>query len=671
MDKFQDPRIFVTTSGLDFGKNLVSESSPSSLSSSHTWNGILPQLNRSHQQLRKLSEWGIEALKDNSPTVVPQEQFESQEHFFDYDYRNEFDSPPLMESKWEKQVDLVFSQVPYEDSNSFVDEFQYEIITSQLLTDSSVSSYRLIQGQKSILDFHKRSEGLIRDTRKKVPTKYGKLYISGKKFFLQKTVPYLTTLFFTRKALRKMLFKRHLKRSSIMTVFLIALYLALQQEFFYTKYSKYTSLINLKQLTSSLRSLDKLLYRYNLIHKEFTVYRPIAIAQQHGLDVDNSRDLALVEELLSSTLAQMYHQLRIVTNAVLPVINSSQLTNYTGIYGVNLLELYHSIWNPHALGLNEKFERVQQLKKFLLCCLLSVNDSIPLKDSKVTNMLRKLFPDYEPRICTDFEKFQLISMKLHELNQCINTISPVLYYYKSLFYSFPSFHAEKTDMSSKSENETVSRTIFKLVELEKHLTFQDGISDELNDHVLSELHNILKLWNNPRPKKNHALSHRGPEPPKIVGQRVVSGGFNLEVVKTTKKQDSVVYSSVPKLDSLIDVTEIDETTSDVEKDDEEIFYDHGNDHGNDHDDSFTGKNFSKFTDEQLRYELNQRIMKLALENKKSRDSLRKKKSLELMTEKKQIDKLQGRPVVTNKDTFNSEESIPVLFELKQYLDANK
>ncbi|CDO94172.1 unnamed protein product [Kluyveromyces dobzhanskii CBS 2104] len=666
MDIFQGVPLQLQIPRVELPKINSAESTPSTMSSSQTWSNVRPQVPISYQQLRKLSEWGIEALKDTSPTVVGQDRFESQDMLIDNDYRNEFFTQDD-DSIWVKHATSIMRQLPYSDMEIFVDEFQYEVISSQLLTSSIASHYQLFNVQKSILNFNKESSLSIQTHRgTTVPTKYGQLFVSGKKFYLQRTVPYVFTILLARKSFRKMLYKRHLKRSSVMSILMISVYLALQQEFFHVKYSKYTALLNLRQMNTALQTLDKLIYRYHLTYKELTIYKPISLAQSHGLAIEENRTLALITDILTCTVDQLFYKIKLAASNILPVINANQLTDYTTVYNLDLQHLYQMTHTSEALNLSEKIERLQCIKKFFLCCLLSINYSSPLKNCVSGIVLKRIFPDYHEAKTSDIDRFQMISKELNTLTTSTSSFLPILHHYKHMLFSIHRNTAEKDEPDSKET--IITQTLSRLSELQRHLIKYDKTSAELSSHILNELDEITKAWVHIETDKE--ISPEQIKIPKYThrpsNQRVVSGGLNLDIVKTNR-DNPVVLDSFPKLTSLVDVLEVDETGSDIEKDHEELVY------GTETDQAISSSSdskFSRFTDNQLRHELNQRILNLANENKKSRENLRKQKSFELMNRKIENQK-KGRPLADCNRVFNSEESIPVLFELKQYLNRNE
>ncbi|KAL2709150.1 Inheritance of peroxisomes protein 2 [Kluyveromyces marxianus] len=674
MDIFQGVPFYGQHTSVDFTKMSSSASTPCSISSSNTWSHVRPQIATNYQQLRKLSEWGIEALQDTSPTVVGQERFDSNDVFIDDDYRKDFQFDFQEDTKWEKQVELIMKQLPYGNMDTFIDEFQYEIISSQQLTNSFGSNKYLFNAQKSIMNFTKENDTSLRNNKSKtIPTKYGQLLISGKKYFLQRSVPYIFTMLFVRKTLRKILYKKNLKRSSVISLLMIAVYLALQQEFFHVKYSKYAALMNLRQLNIVLQSMEKLLYRYHLRFKELTIYKPIAITQNHGFGYEDTKSLAVINDILPCALDQLFYRLKISASNILPIINTSQLTSYTSIYNLDLQKLYELMWTTDSLDISEKLERTQYMKKFLLCCLLSINDNIPHQDHEVVSMLDKIFPEYRAETKSDIEKFQIISKELGALRQAISAVLPILHHNKYLLFSLTSEFTGSSSEPQKRDTQ-INQTLSRLIELQRYLMKQTTICDDVSDHLTNELTSLQTIWTEKRMDKSrirdskNSKVHHSQKALRPPNQRVFSNGLNLDIVKTNKehRENAFVLSSAPKLTSLVDVLQIEETGSDIEKDHEEIVY------GDENDNSISSNKdlkFSRFTDDQLRYELNQRIQHLAIENKKSRENLRKQKSFELMNRKIE-NQSKGWIPPESQALFTSEESIPVLFELKQYLNNN-
>lgn len=671
--RFQLPGLQIFSS-INFNRSdetmFQNESSPSE---SWTSTSVKNHTNNFYNQVKKLSDWGIEDFNDNSPTVVDVEQFN--EEVFEEDVRASLiNTEENHSSAFEELTFQIFRNLPFA-SDQFTEEFQYTVITSQLLDDSMYTRSGTYSMKKSILDFHKGST-FSQGLHSSIPTKYGKLIISGKKFYLQKSMPFLPTMLFIYKCLRKLLSASE-KRKRIFTLLMICCYLCLQQEYFYSKYIKYSALLTLKSTLKLLQKLDVLLHRFHMRYKELTIYRPIALTQSNHLD---SEALPVVRDILTSALDLLFYRLKHSTTELLTVINVHDLSYYCEIYNVSLVDLHHSM-NNEAREVQDKVERVHSIKKFILCCLLSINHKTSTA-TDMTNSLHKIFPGYEPCNWTnENDKFVTIRNNLQYINSSSTILLSTLNSQREHLCSLgPMPECEKNKYQT---NHQITTTLGKLGAIQKELLSNREITQPLESRIIHDLKDVLKMWQYHSPiMKQQPLANKKARANKIIS------GLTLDVVKSPLDyQDSnnakPVYDT--SLDSPVEFVDVEDTGSDLDTDNmgidfEERVYINPREDGEFETvgDKGLGEKFRKLTDEELRNKLDERIMRFAMENKRGKEMLRTQKSFELLSsslrkqhatqqhDHKEAQESGSRPFYNR--TFTSEESIPVLYELKKLLE---
>lgn len=693
----------------DQGPSAKSQFVSSFLLSEETLSPAMPVENSPSyfNQWRKFSDRSSIDFHDYSPTVVNSDSFERPEVL-------ENDKRSMIKIQfWDQLIGKVFNELPFCTNDQFMEEFQYAVISSDFLNGFRFS-FAL---KESIMDFHKRSETLGINSFLTIPTKYGRLKASSvNKFYLLRTFDYFSTIFLAYKVLRSL---QRLKRGSyksrrIVATILIVLYLAIQQEFFHTQYTKYKALITLKSVLASLKKLSSLLYKYHIRFKELIVYKPLASAFSKG---GPENVLAMVKDLLTSNLDLLYYKLKIVTQDLLALSDTAELAKYCELYNLEISDLFHYLNEP-ATEVEDKAKRVHILKKFMLCCLLSLNSSTNSCDLSMHSSLSKIFPNYHCESCqsnyiNELDKFKGVTTSLEQLNDSTLSLTSSLINYKSLLHSTgesPPNSNEKIecetdafysyDLHSSLKTPQLSMTLHALRQLENTLiaSTQEEISDETKEMLIDNLQNILKVWQN-----DNTLKHCKKQTP----IKASSHGFSLDILKRTQSPAVCKADCRGPLRNEIEFRDIEEAQSDIESDldieqykndiDGGICYENahfshcrGSNEGFHRTSMVTEKNkFQELTDEELRCKLNEGIFKFAVENKQGRDKLRTQKSFELLRKvknsedsmrhsKRQISTCDGeltchsksRPLFKTKMKFSSEETIPVLYELKELIESS-
>ncbi|SCW01887.1 LAFE_0E09472g1_1 [Lachancea fermentati] len=642
-----------------------------------SWSSSSPRIPlEASNQLRKLSDWGIEHLNDSSPTVIESGDFGTEEvQAYLQEKGDDHDSKQSRNvSSLEKLVPQMFAESPL-SSYKFIEEFQYTIIASQLLTDSFRSSYKPPSSQQSILDFRKEV-GPCNGFRTPMPTKYGLLSVRDKGFELQRTVPFMPTMLRCHRCLNALTKGKQQTRckTRVFSVLAIGVYLALQQEYFHSQYIQYSTLIALKSSIKYLRDLDALLHRFHMHYKELTIYKPIGLVQSNQMTDSN---LPVVRDILSSSLDLLFYELKHALTNILPVISLRELRNCCTIYNLSTVDVYYAITSD-ALEVAEKSRRVNLLKKFTLCCLLSVNDQIPEESNETQEMqraLQKTFPIYENMSwMPNYKKFTGIQTNLCKLNTCLKVVLLNLRRHRGEICLSDADSAKKSDShnSQNSSYQTVV-TLNKLREMENFLLSSCDTEENIRSSVFEELRSLLKFWQpriEAKPKqciKPHRDRH--------------FSGLNFDIVKSPNLNNKeFTYSKEPStftgtLDSPVDFNVVEDLDMDLEKENgedasEEVFS--SNENHNDKESFFNRESFKKMTDEELRQKLNERIMHLAIENKRGKAKLRTKKSFELLSTNANFQRgnsqLGGKSRTFHETACISEESIPVLYELKHLLE---
>lgn len=651
-------------------------------------------------QWKRVSErTNSEILHDYSPTIVNSETFT----------KNSVTPETVKTSQrvanWDRFVNDIFNELPFESRDQFLEEFQYAVISSGCLNDIS-RNVLPCSLKKSIMDFHNKSQTFTKaPSTLTIPTKYGRLKICGtSKFYLVKTLDYLRTLLLSHRVLRflRRTKPKNLKSTKkIVSVLLMAVYLAIQQEFFNTQYTKYKTLVTLKEMLKNLQKFNALLSKYHLRFKELAIHEPFG--SESGSD--NTYVLSNIKELLSSTLDLSFHNIKRITTNLFALSNTTTLAKYCEIYGLHNSDLVYYFNHP-ANDIEAKAKRFHVLKKFMLCCLLSLNHSNSQADLPMLNPLSNIFPNFdctfnELEYFTDSDRLKSVNENLCELKFSIETLTSSLVSHRSILYSTegtssssstPPTHrllqnnSQDVILDGRHKSHQISMTLNTIKQLEDvlHDSFHKELSIETKAFVTTNLERLLDYWQ----KKSH-VNKPERHSPIIPSNR----GFSLDVLQPATARTSIETSTYKKvyLNSDIDFRSVDETQSDIELDsDKEGLTDDGNyDRQETTEECNANHKFKGLSDEELRSKLNEGILKFAVENNQGRERLRTQKSFELLrrvTQKKNSPQYGCRhssscnPSDKTKNTvksrspyttqFSSEESIPVLYELKELLETH-
>lgn len=639
----------------------------------------------------KFAERKSTDLHDYSPTVVGSDCFE----------KYEVPQKPETVNFWSKIISEIFRELPENANDQFIEEFQYTVISSDFLNDPNGFRFSFTV-KKSIMDFHKRSLSLQRHDLATLPTKYGRLRLSSAgRFTLIRTLDILSTVLCAWKLLRCLgkLRINTMRCRRILAAVLIALYLATQQEYFHSQYARYKALVTLKNMLTSLQKLSTLLHNYGIKLKELSIYKPLSTSKS-GTNADST--IAKIRDLLSSCLDLLYYKLKTTTENLIPFCSTASLTKYCVMYNMEMSDLLHYL-NETAPELEDKSERMSIMRKFTLCTLLSLSCCNSSSDETMTSILTRLFPDSIPEILDilpikDADRYRAVIENLQELNDFIVQLTSSLVNHKHVLRSYGDLTEIADDNAtaryrakSPKENHQLNQTLQYLKRLESFLVGcqEEEISKETRDVVAYSLQEITLAWRNHDTSSNHCDRSSLASP---------KAGFSLNVLK---KPSSPSLKSIPKngkirLKNKIAFEQVADTQSDIE-------FDSDLEHHNSYDElcyesaHFGSDNIIEsvpkldkrqdlrgLTDDELRHRLDERISKLAVENRQGRDRIRTQKSFELLRQKditKRVHRhasimtkdtmtvLQSRP--PNESNFSSEDSIPVLYELKELLETQQ
>lgn len=639
----------------------------------------------------KFSERKSFELHDYSPTVVDCDYFE----------RNYASERPEKPSFWSKIIREIFKELPDSSNDQFIEEFQYTVISSDFLSDPH--GYRFsFAGKKSIMDFHKRSASFHRQELATVPTKYGRLKISSSgRFTLVRTLDILSAFFASWRVLR------FLKRCNVrparchrtLTSVLIVLYLAIQQEFFHTQYTRYKALITLKKTLASMQELSGLTHKYRIKLKELSIYKPLSTSLRNA---SPDPTMAKIKDILSSCLDLLYFKLRTMTENLLPLCSTASLAKYCAMYSLEMSDIFHFL-KETAVEVEEKSERVSVMRKFSLCTLLSLCCCKVSKDESMIGLLSKIFPDsvFELRETShlkDIDIYRMVTDNLQQMDEFVVQLTSSLVNHKYILHAYGDSlpgSAEDNMIQQKgrpsNQNRQLNHTLQSLKRLESFLiaSKDEEVTKETRDIVTCRLQEIISAWQNYDKPKVHYKPSFSSSP---------NQGFSLNVLKNPS---SPSIKATPKngnicLEDKVAFERVDETQSDIESDSDHehhISYDNicfGN-AKSEFDDSIKTQglpevrhDLRELTDEELRRKLNERISKFAVENRQGREKLRTQKSFELL-KKKEMEKESHRhasimtknSLITaksrppNESNISSEDSIPIFYELEELLEKKQ
>ena len=326
---------------------------------------------------RKLSN--ISAVcNDSSPTLVNEEAFDSSIHS---DLHSEY---------WCGLIRRIFSKPLASYDDRFDEEYQYNIVTSNTLHDLYDSNICPVPNKTSNLNMQR---GGFHDHDPKsfkfVPTKYGQLMkIVHNEYLIRRTLNsnHITIAIYRIMKKLSRLKKAGGKRKRIVSAMLILLYLSFQQEVFYIRHSQLETVATLKKTLTSLKQTDDQLNRYQLRYKELAI-----LNEKHLYDYLTNcygpsemssvrQELRRTAELMIAALDSIFYKLQYTVSQLLVACNMEKLSSICHVYGVHVNDI--EVIMSDAIGMFEegnggesmegKRSRVQLLKKFLLCCLLSI-----------------------------------------------------------------------------------------------------------------------------------------------------------------------------------------------------------------------------------------------------------------------------------------------------------
>lgn len=606
-------------------------------------------------------------LHASSPTVINDSEWEYQ-----------LENP----NKWYQLIDGVFSQLPFAANEHFLEEFHYTVVSSDLLNASN--SWRL----------------------SKMPTGglLPKIAQVGPRIVRVRNFPYMTTLLHVRKILNRLKFSSGAKKRVVITL-LITLHLTYQQELYKLQSLSRNALSTLKSLLDSLQRLTILQHNYFAAHRE--------ISNQSGCD----RIGIVVRDLLGSGLDLLFYSMTNVVQDLLSISNSSELSKYCEIYDVPLSELYYRLTEP-ANDMESRWARLKVIRSFMLCCLLSQNHfgsgvgNNSTCDLEICNFLRKVFPNYnltQNSLINQSNRMKLLTTNMQQLQNLTISMTVSMLRHTELINNrrnsvsnarstkrYSKFYLPPEDKRLSSQSPIcLSTTLNGLRELEKLLIVTNGdttTSDSTIALVRQKLTDLLALWKNDDSGENVNQGRKNGVSKTKFGNR----GLSLDVVQNPR--ESVIkcggpHLDLPKLNDQVAFTAVEDTQSDVELDsDYELQRTAATETSNDEEAVNTRKRlrssdktlidqriakFKSLSDEELRLKLEEGISKFAQENKKGRQQLRSQKSFELLRKPQNnefmsvqgaLRQISSASEITLNNTFSTEETIPMYYELQKILD---
>ena len=697
----------VSMESLDMYRNLSSEVTP--LIDTEDFESSL--LNG--RQLRYISDLSSPTLHDYSPTIANLDSFDHIQRL-----QQEIASFSIVTNPIHLNdiVSKLFSEVSSTTESQFLEEFQYTIITSQILNHQNVLGFNF-NINKSTLDFHndkfKNQRNLPFSGTDSFPTKYGRCRkIANCEYQLKKTFDVYKVFMLSYKLLK---FVRSsssttntlLSKKKIFIFVSLCLYLSFQQEYFHTQYIRYSSMVQLKRTLKSIQAMNSLIDKYYNAYNQAFMYRTI-MATVNNKDVKNM-DLINIEQILDSSLGILYFNLKLINREALLVVNTNDLSKFCEIYNIDFTELY-SILNLPMDSIKEKLNSVHLLEKFFLCCLLSTNNITTSRNDQVINSLSKIFNDYKLEIqeMKQSRKLDTVKYLLGRFEDSTLSISFLLnanknLLYSSIDYSPPTSRKAAEDNIYRSsviqDNIQFSAMVTKLKEIEKHILnmSSNNIDCSLSESISYKLKSIQKLWKNICYQKETTKK-------RLPNIKSVNNRFSIDICKSPEMgnrqilKDKIKFTEIEDLEpeTIIDVETITDIISytgsgrdAIKKNIKCVPRPVGAIFSNDVDlkecmipktsSNLTLKDhFTELTDEELRQKLNEKIIIFAAENKKCKGSIRTQKSFELMRDNKNniANKIRGMDSQTaaiprswspTNAKCSSEESIPFIYELKELL----
>ena len=612
-------------------------------------------------------DWGIDVYTDRSPTVV-NDDFEPLDSTMDELFlfptcRDSYSGTPMGEL-----IRRVFEHGAL-GGEHFLEEFQYTIITSKGLNVNGMTAP--VSSVTGISELNNQNAGPGK-TMVHAPTKYGRLVGSRKVLYLRKTVSFLPVALFCVRCFRRLLLVRSKSRKNIIVALLVAIYLALQQENFHSRYVRHATMMNLGKMLNSWSDVEARMHRYHIRLKELTIYRPITLTGGKPPTYPTNNH-SLLADLLNMASDMLYYKIKHIVTELLSLADTENLVHYCGIYDVNMVTLYGYLHTTSDLGTADKINRLQLLKKFSLCILLSITrfDRIVTTRSAV---VLKLFPNYKHRYMKETEKLLLLSKALGDVADCLNEVSKVLESYKSqLKYIETSINDQHNNVLPQpvmieSGLERVTVTLNELNEIQNKLFHAESDDETLRKFVQEKLHELCHFWEHTTTKKPTSLL-----PPQVTSPHRqfhnTSNGFVLNVVKAIETNPAMA----PQLTSYEPVTPAG-SESCLEQDFlESNFSTESGEHIYSTADEETVApqylvdRFDKLSHEELRLRLDEQFKRLTVDTKPPKQHS-KKDRLEVLNMNVRDGSNNG---YESGPFYSKEESIPVLYELNQLLSNRR
>ncbi|CCE62521.1 hypothetical protein TPHA_0C03690 [Tetrapisispora phaffii CBS 4417] len=511
---------------------------------------------------------------------------------------------------------------------------------------------------------------------------------------------------------------------------LICINISSHQQFFYNQCIKYKFMINLKEFLKILQKSDDLIHKYHNVSKELAIYKPLIQKHHHrdinlykrpdsDIEFNNSEkefELTLnkINEILTSVLNLQFHQVLKHVIEILPMTDKTELLKYCEIYAIDLPTLYEYINFP-APSIKNKIDRFDTLKKIMLLCLLSITEAKVTysNNSIVINQISNIFgviPD--DIIATNISRNTLIknikdaTIIIKNMEEAISPFIQVLVANRNLLYlsidsqddnSMSKQESQKLTQDESNHNFLLINIINQTKSLEKAflgLSSTELKKNEEMNSITNHISNILETWVSMIDKDS--ISCQKAETTNI---GIVNNRFSIDVYNSDR-ESSVKILDTDILKKQIDIKEVGENTNDIfdveQVDDfeyagdenqsvlfftnEEDFYNSSN-KLNKSGISTQKMSTREMTDEELRQKLDQKISILAAENRKVKEKLRTKKSFDLLRNEnsnilysdfkslKKQGNLDTRSRSSRLRNYSSEETIPIIYELKALFDA--
>lgn len=562
---------------------------------------------------------------------------------------------------WNDIISKIFTQQPFAVINQFFEEFQYSIITSHFLND--MNHYRLsLHLNQSILNFNKSSIMLRKAPPKSLAfmaTKYGKLaVIESKKIYFKQDFNYLSMILTSYRVL-KQLKKCSTKNNSsglrrVVGSVLVAVYLSIQQEYFRGHLICYKTLIKIRKVLESLQQVDVMIHKYHLRFKEIKNYRFISKVTSIS---NTDEHTSMIKELLIFSSDALFYKLKVVISDIVIFSDTSELSKYCELYGIEISSLYYNIIIT-VKDLDGKLYRLKLLKKFMLCCLLSLDviGNVDVSNANMKNALTKIFPDYTMRMqqkktYNPIGIFQNISSLLKDLHSLLSAVLVSLNDHKQILYVLPeksssATDGEKSHVYTFSKSEEVSQALNYLKTIENNILAIDvrnGITENDRTIVEDKLEELISFWKTSKTCNNITAIKKKP----LIN--TINRGFHLDILKGRKSSYTSTVHDLG-LERKVDFIDVDESENDYFENDTELEDSEDCESGKKHHQKVTGvgenhpvglnennngrrPDFKQLSDNELRRELDERISNLARENREGREKLRTAKSFELLRKK--------------------------------------